>query len=277
MRGQTGDTPVGVLRAIDDDLTRRNQAKKDLTSTLTSYLEELPRDPAALPTSIVRLAEIWGAYAVTLYDSLALRHFCGSPNDIGTLFGESGELYGGATIVDVKRALANLKVRPGRGWLEPNFSRDGDSLEMVNTMSALAHTLTATPYSFSWLLNEAWFNTEIWNRVRGRSNHWRQKFEQQFAVNRDSIQALPQTSGKPQTAVSKVTRLRRREILKCYRDANEISTQEALARHLGVSPTALQGMVRGDRTRYSDEKLKEVLKKMNTPFDEWRQQEPLLR
>lgn len=260
---------MDALRAIGDHLAWRKEAKKILTAALTSYLEELPQDPAGLPNSIVVLAEIWGRYAAALYDSLAERHFGGSPGDTETLFGESGELYGGTIIWDVKDVLTTLRVRPGKGWLVPNFSRDGDSLEMVSTMRELARTVTASPYSFSWLVQNGWFTTEIWNRVRGRADHWRQKFEQRFGSNRYSIQNPCLTSEEPPPPISDAIRQRRREILQRYRQTKEISTQEILARHLGVSPTALQGMLRGDRSRYSMEKLGEILKKMNVSPDEW--------
>jgi hypothetical protein len=90
-----GGAAANALGAIREDQERRNEAKKNLRSALTNYLEQLPRDPAALPASILTLAEIWGAYAVSLYDSSAERYFAESPQEPRTLFCESGELRGG--------------------------------------------------------------------------------------------------------------------------------------------------------------------------------------
>src|SRR5580658_3606893 len=154
MRGQGGDGGLDVLRAIGDDLARRNEAKKILTSALTSYFGELPRDPAGLPNSILMLAEIWGRYAVALYDSLAGRHFAGTPIHTEMLFGEFGELYGGTTISQVNDVLTTLRIRPGQDWSVPNFSQNGDSLEMVTVMRELGRAVAASPYSFGWLLQD---------------------------------------------------------------------------------------------------------------------------
>ncbi len=44
---------------------------------------------------------------------------------------------------------------------------------------------------------------------------------------------------------------------------------KALARHLGVSPSALYGMVRDDRTRFSPEKLRMVLSKIGCSRTRW--------
>ncbi len=166
-----------ALRAIREDQERRNEAKKNLTSALTNYLEQLPRDPPGLPNSILSLAEIWGAYAVSLYDSAAERYFAGSPDEPLALFGDSGELQGGVTFAEVKEALQTLRVPPPRHWPVLNFSREDDPPEMRSTMKELAHGVAALPYSFSWLLGDEWFMREIRSRVANRSAHWRKKYE----------------------------------------------------------------------------------------------------
>ncbi len=260
---------MDALRAIGDDVERRKEAKKNLKSALTSYLDDLPRAPEGLPNSILMLAEIWGRYAVILYDSLAERHFSDSSAQTETLFGESGDLYGGTTIAQVKDALTTLRIRTVREWPIPNFSQDVDSQEMRSTMNELARAVTASPYSFSWLLHDESFMAEIWKRVRGRADHWRRKFEQKFGSNRDSIQTPRRSSGESPPTIADTRRRSRREILKRYRQTKGIGTQQGLAWHFGVSLTALQGMVRGDRSRYSVETLGEVLKKMNVLPDEW--------
>jgi hypothetical protein len=61
----------------------------------------------------------------------------------------------------------------------------------------------------------------------------------------------------------------RRSILRAAIMHKELDGMDALARHLGASETALNGMVRGDKTRYADEKLASVLKKLDCSPAKW--------
>ena len=61
----------------------------------------------------------------------------------------------------------------------------------------------------------------------------------------------------------------RRSILRAAIIRKELDGMGALARHLGASETALNGMVRGDKTRYADEKLACVLKKLDCSPAKW--------
>ena len=75
--------------------------------------------------------------------------------------------------------------------------------------------------------------------------------EEQFAdIRRDSSRG----SGREGRAVT--LKAHRRSILKAHAPNRDF---KSLARHLGVSPSALYGMARGDRSRYSEDTLKEVL------------------
>jgi hypothetical protein len=65
------------------------------------------------------------------------------------------------------------------------------------------------------------------------------------------------------------TRKRRREFLDNYSQSKKLETREHLARHLGVSLTALQGIVRSDRSRYGPETLSAFLKKIGMTAEEW--------
>jgi hypothetical protein len=51
--------------------------------------------------------------------------------------------------------------------------------------------------------------------------------------------------------------------------ANGLVGMDALARRLGVSKSALHGMARGDKTRYREDTLNGVLKKIGSPRAKW--------
>jgi hypothetical protein len=61
----------------------------------------------------------------------------------------------------------------------------------------------------------------------------------------------------------------RRRILKAAMTDKRLDGMDALARHMGVSETALNEMVRGDKTRYGDEKLAAALSKINCTPAKW--------
>jgi hypothetical protein len=61
----------------------------------------------------------------------------------------------------------------------------------------------------------------------------------------------------------------RRAIMKAFMTTNSLVGMDGLARHVGVSKSALHGMARGDRTRYRDDTLNGVLKKMGCPRSKW--------
>ena len=80
-------------------------------------------------------------------------------------------------------------------------------------------------------------------------------------------------AGKSSTgSADATTRARRRKLLKDYLDrhsATDNFTMADLARRIGSNVTAIQGMVRGDRTRYSQEHLLRVLKFIRVTPDQW--------
>ena len=61
----------------------------------------------------------------------------------------------------------------------------------------------------------------------------------------------------------------RRAIMRAFMTANSLVGMDALARRLGVSKSALHGMARGDKTRYRDDTLNAVLKKIDCPRSRW--------
>jgi len=60
----------------------------------------------------------------------------------------------------------------------------------------------------------------------------------------------------------------RRQLVNRYRRKHSI-TMPDLARSAGMSPTAIYGMINGDRTRYSEEKLGMLLKTISVSPENW--------
>jgi ribosome-binding protein aMBF1 (putative translation factor) len=65
------------------------------------------------------------------------------------------------------------------------------------------------------------------------------------------------------------TRKRRYAVLRRYRADHDLNSMGDLARRFGLSVTAIQGMARGDRKRYSEEKLATFLKSIGVSPGEW--------
>jgi hypothetical protein len=114
----------------------------------------------------------------------------------------------------------------------------------------MMHNLPEASEAFAFRLKECALENEQWEKAISTVDSPR-----------------PET-GKP-TAPSAETVKRRRELIKRYRNAHEGMTMPDLARHTGTCVTAIQGMVRGDRTRYSEEKLSKFLKTIGVPADQW--------
>jgi hypothetical protein len=77
-----------------------------------------------------------------------------------------------------------------------------------------------------------------------------------------NVYAPPGKSSRP-------VRSARRAILKKYKVEHELNTMDDLARHLGVSLSALYGMRAGDTKRYSGDTLDSVLKKISCSRVDW--------
>ncbi len=92
----------------------------------------------------------------------------------------------------------------------------------------------------------------------------RKVIEEQFTDERPILQSRPQAK-KP----TRTLRAHRRSILKTMMTDKMLDGMDALAWHLGVSVTALQGMVRGDKTRYAADKLTAVLTKIGCSRAKW--------
>ncbi len=68
--------------------------------------------------------------------------------------------------------------------------------------------------------------------------------------------------------ISAATRKRRRELVIQHKQADGL-TSEDLSRRCRISSTAIRGMIREDRTRYSDATLTRFLKTIGVSRKEW--------
>jgi hypothetical protein len=88
--------------------------------------------------------------------------------------------------------------------------------------------------------------------------------EAQFTDERRTVKSQPQAK-KP----GGLLKAHRRRILKAAMTDKHLDGMDALARHMGVSETALNGMARGDKTRYGDNKLAAALSRINCTPAKW--------
>ena len=77
------------------------------------------------------------------------------------------------------------------------------------------------------------------------------------------------TSPKPTALANAETRKRRYAVLKRYREGHGLNSMGDLARRFALSVTAVQGMVRGDRKRYSEARLSGFLKDIGVSPSSW--------
>jgi len=62
---------------------------------------------------------------------------------------------------------------------------------------------------------------------------------------------------------------RRRQIVKNYKSSKQLTTKLDLARNLGMSESAIDGMIRGDTTRFGSDTLSDFLKKIGVAPQDW--------
>jgi len=84
----------------------------------------------------------------------------------------------------------------------------------------------------------------------------------------ETVHHGPQAQTAPLRPTTTLDRTRRRELLKRYRQDQSL-TMAALARRAATSVSAIQGMVRGDRTRYGEDTLARFLKAIGVPAEKW--------
>jgi hypothetical protein len=170
IRANTGEPNLPPLHAQCQNLKRRNQARKDLKAVLQNYLETLARpQDVNLNTS----AEMWGAYAIELFDSDAESYLATTPVDIDMLFGPTpGSLVGGRTLSAVRSTLTGIKVRRPKHWPDSqSFPRAAGDAEDRRVLRKLTLAFSRD-YSFGWLLDEEWFWQEIVGTILDRTRYW---------------------------------------------------------------------------------------------------------
>jgi ribosome-binding protein aMBF1 (putative translation factor) len=109
-------------------------------------------------------------------------------------------------------------------------------------------------------------------KVDARAKAAKQVATEPIAQEKSTLSQGPKRRGpKPRHSEVKLDEVpkRRREILKRFRVDRGIGTMQDLARHLGMSLTAIHGIVRDDTTRYSQETRLEFLKKIGVDPEKW--------
>jgi hypothetical protein len=115
-----------------------------------------------------------------------------------------------------------------------------------------------------------WRSSAFREALGGRIAHWRGRLFLGHTTEHDGLPSgEPSHSGPSREEPSRALKAHRREILKAYITDNTLGGMDGLARRAGTTTTALYGMVRGDRTRYSPEKLDNLLKIIGCSQEEW--------
>ena len=106
-----------------------------------------------------------------------------------------------------------------------------------------------------------WRQTAFLEALKGRIAHWNGR----PLVKRGT----PAPADSHPKKASIALRAHRHAIIKAFMKQNSHEGMAALTFKLGVSETALQGMIRGEKKRYSDDKLDSVLKQIGCPRAKW--------
>lgn len=110
-----------------------------------------------------------------------------------------------------------------------------------------------------------WRVLSLLQGLQGRISYWRGR---QLLGDAEGAGVQNSTAVKPEAAAAALKR-HRRAIVDRFKKRHELESLEFVARRLGVSETALQGMIRGDARRYSREKLELVLGKFECTKADW--------
>jgi hypothetical protein len=255
------------IKTIARDENRREEAERDLVEGLRSYINKLPE---AKDRDAIRETEIFCGYAREDYDSSSEAFLDGRPStdpkalfEIGD-FSEPQVLIGWPTIDRVRKLVKRVTVPRPAHW--PVRYHPDDSLE---TRRLIREIFQSAPETFEWLLETpwaTWFDQQLQEFINECVRAKREEYELRFPKPPEQNEPARL---KPTVVVNPETRKRRYALLKKYRTDNGINSMGDLARHFALSVTAIQGMVRSDRKRYSEEKLATFLKSIGVSPSEW--------
>ena len=106
---------------------------------------------------------------------------------------------------------------------------------------------------------------ELRSRLGARVHHWRaEAFQHRLQHETRVAAAAPQAPPRASAALVK----RRRAAIRRHRYAYDL-TAPAFARSIGISATAVKGIVREDRTRFNDATQEKLLKAIGMTREEW--------
>lgn len=101
--------------------------------------------------------------------------------------------------------------------------------------------------------------------IHARAEYWTTRGYKQLAAAAVAVAARAKKGDK----VTDATKERRRARIKTYRKDKDNMTMADFARHVGISLTAIYGMIQGDRKRYSEKKRSILLQKIGVFPSQW--------
>lgn len=160
--------------AVIEDENRRAETLSKLTKAIEGYLGSCSREREV---QWDRVRELISTACRDFYDSLATSYLAVEPAvNPEHLFGISGELFGGCTLVDFENAIKQRTIRTPEHWPPPQMWREGDSPEQVLAFTDISRDLHRDlrlgAYLEDGLLQE---------RVAEGVRHWRPQFDRRFA------------------------------------------------------------------------------------------------
>jgi hypothetical protein len=246
--------PEASLKAIE---TAEQAAKSALANNIKQYTPgnpEFRRTIDNLREGGYRAIDYICAYAETVFDAFA-GQYAKMPADktvahevlaqrVAKRVGSKAVMNWGAFLLAtggglVKRGVKKVLIRDADKSSVPEFEPVLDQLN-------------------------ARFLTQLQGLLQDRICRWESRWAAESAGA--GIQPLDGTKlGRANAAI----RTRRYALLKQFRNDKGISTMADHARRAGMSVTAIQGMVAGDRSRYSEEKLSAFLAGIGVSPNEW--------
>lgn len=225
---------------------RRKQANHDLKKALEAYLATVSRRAEVEVDELCRLVrhnacEVYRARAE--YERALQAEL--PPEERTALFGGGGVLEVGPTFADVVGHFSKLRVR--RPW-----AVKGDLLDDGREAMGLYCVVS---------------RFQDWDTIDNSPSPREEPDEQFWAPVRDALAALvnrtrAEWDAEDRAVPEAAKRGGYRAEIKAWIKKKQFGRQSDAARDLGVSLSALTGMMRGDSTRYSRDKLNHVLKRI---------------
>jgi len=168
----------------------------------------------------------------------------------------------------VEPALAKFDIWARRGvhvvWSDPEVTAfDSWLVSAANAwLSEIGLFFERNPPPFSVEI----LRTRARNAFAAKVQHWKLEARRYRELQRAASQKVEQTSVP--TTVSPELKQRRRLVVARYRKANDL-TAVGLARSVGISESAIRGIVNEDKSRFSEATQLRLLQVLKVNRDEW--------